>query len=160
MGYDYSAGIIGPDEDAKDEEIPSTEEFLDALNRKGMLEFFVTVDTKGYGKAIKLARKHVRKFIDEDAKLGLLRAFFILSLFNLSNYKFIRDMYKEAVKITPIAQLKLMDVYHASLVLEDNRDFDKQLEALAPYIKDIVYKLAQDVLEVRSRVDSTTITVC
>lgn len=159
MGYDYSAGIIGPDEDAKEESVLSNEEFLDALNRKDMLEFFLTVDTKGHGKAIKLARKHIRKFIDEDTKLGLLRAFFILSLLNLSNYKFIREMYKESVKITPIAQMKLMDVYHVSLVLEDNRDFDKQLEALAPYIKDIVYNLAQAILEARSSVDNK-ITVC
>jgi hypothetical protein len=159
MGENYSAGIIGPDEEAQEEEVPTTEEFLDALNRNDMLEFFVTVDTKGYKKAIKKARGLVRKFIAEDTKLGLLRAFFILSLFNLTDYKFIREMYKEAAQITPIAQLKLTDVYHASLVLEDNRDFDKQLEALAPYIREIVYKLVNDVLEVRSRQDSH-ISVC
>lgn len=159
MGENYSAGIIGPDEDAQEEKVPTTEEFLDALNRKDMIDFFVAVDTKGPRKAIKAARVLIRKFIEEDTKLGLLRAFFILSLFNLTDYKFIRDMYKEAVKLTPIAQLKLTDVYHACLVLEDNRDFDKQLEALAPYIRDIVYKLATDVLEVRNRQDSK-ISVC
>lgn len=150
---DYSATIMGLDEDAKEEKVVSTDEFLDALNREDMIEFFLTVDTKGPRKAIKAARSLIKKFINEDSKLGLLRAFFILSLFNLTNYKFIREMYKESVKIAPIAQLKLTDVYHACLVLEDNRDYDKQLEALAPYIREIVYNLATDVVDNRNKRD-------
>lgn len=147
----FSPVIIGPDEEyPQNEKVPSTEEFLDMLNREDMIHFFKIVDAKTYGKAIKLGRKYVRKFIKEDPKLGLLRAFFILCIFNLEDYKFIRDMYNEAVKETSGAIVKLTDVYHASMVLDDKREFDKFIEALAPYIREIVFRIVNDVKEVRS----------
>ena len=151
----YSVSVIGPDEEyPKDEKVPSTEEFLAILDRQEMTKFFLTVDAKSYKKAVKMTRHLVRKFIDEDKELKVLRAFFILALFNLSDYRFIREMYKEAVKIAPVAQIKLIDVYHASMVLEDDRNFDDRINALAPYIKNIVIKISNDVRDVRNRMDS------
>ena len=151
----YSIGIIGPDEEyPKDEKVPSTEEFLKILNRDEMTKFFLSVDTKSYKKAIRLTRQLVKKFIKEDKELKVLRAFFILTLFNLTDYKFIREMYKESVKIAPVAQLRLADVYHASMVLEDNKEFDSRINSLSPYVKNIVMRIAKDVKDVRARLDS------
>jgi hypothetical protein len=150
MAQNYSPAIIGPDEEyPNNEKVPSTAEFLDMLNRQDMLEFFKTVEKKSYKKAIKMVRKFVKKFIKEDPKLNLLRAFFILALFNLEDYKFIREAYQEAVKVSPGCIIKLTDVYHASMVLSDNRDYDKFIDALAPYIREIVFKIANDVKQVR-----------
>ena len=153
----YSAGIIGPDEDedqSNNEPVMSTEEFLDILNRDEMTEFFLTVDNKGYRKAIKAARKLIKKFILEDTKLSVLRAFFILCIFNLTDYKFIREMYQVSVRMAPISQVKLTDIYHASMILEGNSDFDKNIEALAPYVREIVTKMAEDIKRVRLNINT------
>ena len=41
----YSVSVMGPDEEyPKDEKVPSTEEFLDILDRQEMTKFFLTVD--------------------------------------------------------------------------------------------------------------------
>jgi hypothetical protein len=147
---DYSVGIIGPDEDVKEEPKMSTEEFLEILNRDEMIDFFTIVNKSDSQKSLRAARKIIKRFINEDTKLSILRAFFIVCLFNLTDYKFIREMYQSAVNMAPICQVKLTDVYHASMVLEGNSEFDKNIEGLAPFIKDIVNKLVIDVRNVRS----------
>lgn len=151
----FTPVIIGPDEEyPQEEKVTSTEEFLDMLNRDDMLEFFKTIDSKSHGKSIKLSRKYIKKFIQEDSKLGLLRAFFILSIFNIEDYKFIREMYNEAVKQSSGAIVKLTDIYHAAMVLERNTDFNKHIDALAPYIREIVFRIANDVEETRKNLKS------
>ena len=150
----YSVSVLGPDDQyPKDQKVPSTEEFLDILGRQEMTKFFLAVDAKSYKKAIKLTRHLVRKFIDEDKELKVLRAFFVLALFNLTDYKFIREMYKEAVKVAPIAQVRLTDIFHASMILENDKNFDDRINALSPHVKEIVMKIANDVVDVRNHMD-------
>lgn len=150
----YSTAIMGPGDNKSEEKVPSTEEFLDALNRDEMLEYFRVIDARSYKKAIRMARHLINKFIKEDPQLGLLRAFFILTLFNTEDYTLYREAYNYAVKISPGCQIKLADVYHASMVLDGNKDYEKRINALAPYVKEIVDKMVSDVREVRARIKS------
>lgn len=151
MGQNYSPVLIGPDEEVKKEKLPSNEEFLNSLNRDDMIEFFQQIDSKSYKKSIRSAQRLIRKFMKEDEKLNLLRAFFILTLFNIEDYTFYREMYDFAVRDNPGCQIRLADVYYASLVLSRNKTYESRIESLAPYVKKIVDKIVSDVRETRSQ---------
>lgn len=156
MDQNYSPVIIGPDEEVKKDKIPTTEEFLSSLNRDDMIEFFQQIDSRSYKKSIRSAQRLIRKFMKEDEKLNLLRAFFILTLFNIEDYTFYREMYEFAVKENPGCQIRLADVYYASLVLSRNKSYEKRIESLAPYIRKIVDKIVFDVTETRKNLKSKT----
>jgi len=147
----FSSVIIDNDDQKElKEKSPTTEEFLEALNRTDMLNFFKSVDSMSYNKSIRLARKLINKFVKEDPKLNLLRAFFILFLFNTEEYRFYREAYNYAVKVAPSGTVKLADVYHASLILSRDPNYKERIESMSPFLRRVVDRLVTDVKAVRS----------